>query len=291
MEGNPTTIPEIKDNPTIIYEIQDNPSTIIELKDNPSTIYGIKDNPTSLSEIIYIPSTLSEIQETVSIIASTITYTTLNNNNYFYDEKTNKTIFLEPDEPCPSQFLYESKNSKECVKSCEITDILNSDCSINQITLNNIEDITKDMRNIINNTNITKDTNIVIEGDNVVFQIISSENMEQNINKNVSIIYLGDCADKLKEYYKIDDLLIFKMDLELNNTPPMVLNYEVYNPNNFTKLNLSLCEGMKIKVYSPYTPSEESLSKLLKLNESGYDLYNPNDSFYQDICSPFTTDS
>ncbi len=296
MEDNPTT-PEIKDNPTIIYEIQDNPSTIIELKDNPSTIYGIKDNPTSLSEIIYIPSTLSEIQETVSIItqinrfASTITYTTLNNNNYFYDEKTNKTIFLEPDEPCPSQFLYESKNSKECVKSCEITDILNSDCSINQITLNNIEDITKDMRNIINNTNITKDTNIVIEGDNVVFQIISSENMEQNINKNVSIIYLGDCADKLKEYYKIDDLLIFKMDLELNNTPPMVLNYEVYNPNNFTKLNLSLCEGMKIKVYSPYTPSEESLSKLLKLNESGYDLYNPNDSFYQDICSPFTTDN
>ena len=329
MEGNPTTIPEIKDNPTTIYEIQDNPTTIIELKDNPttiyeiqdhpstttineiqdnpttiielednpSTIYGIKDSPTSLSEIIYIPSTLSEIQETVSIntqtngIDSTITYTTLNNNNYFYDEKTNKTIFLEPDEPCPSQFLYESKNSKECVKSCEITDILNSDCSINQITLNNIEDITKDMRNIINNTNITKDTNIVIEGDNVVFQIISSENMEQNINKNVSIIYLGDCADKLKKYYKIDDLLIFKMDLELNNTPPMVLNYEVYNPNNFTKLNLSLCEGMKIKVYSPYTPSKESLSKLLKLNESGYDLYNPNDSFYQDICSPFTTDN
>jgi hypothetical protein len=81
------------------------------------------------------------------------------------------------------------------------------------------------------------------------------------------------------------------MDLELNNTPPMVLNYEVYNPNNFTKLNLSLCEGMKIKVYSPYTPSKESLSKLLKLNESGYDLYNPNDSFYQDICSPFTTDN
>ena len=146
------------------------------------------------------------------------------------------------------------------------------------------------MRKIINNTNITNNTNIVIEGNNVVYQIISSENMEDNINKNISIIYLEECAEKLKEIYKVKELLIFKMDLMINDTPPIILNYEVYHPTNFSRLNLSICEGMKITVYSPYTPTQESLTKFIKLKESGYDLYNPKDSFYQDICSTFTSD-
>ena len=217
--------------------------------------------------------------------------TSLNRNNFFYDEKTNKTIFLESNENCPEQFFYENKNSKECTKSCDISEIINKDCSINHLTLNNIEDITKDMRNIINNTKIDQETNIVIEGDNVVYQIISSEKMYENKNKNISIIDLGDCGEKLKEHYKIKELLIFKMDLKLNDNSPNILNYEVYNPLTLSKLNLSICEGIKITVYSPYTPSQESLNKLLKLNESGYDLYNPNDSFYQDICTPFTSDN
>ena len=96
--------------------------------------------------------------------------------------------------------------------------------------MNNIEDITKDMRNIINNTKINQETNIIIEGDNVVYQIISSEKMYENKNKNISIIDLGDCGEKLKEHYKIKELLIFKMDLKLNDNSPNILNYEVYNP-------------------------------------------------------------
>ena len=146
------------------------------------------------------------------------------------------------------------------------------------------------MRKIINNTNINNNTNIVIKGNNVVYQIISSENMEENIKENISIIYLEECAEKLKEIYEVKELLIFKMDLMINDTPPMIINYEVYHPNNFSRLNLSICEGMKITVYSPYTPTQESLTKFLKLKESGYDLYNPKDSFYQDICSTFTSD-
>ena len=206
-------------------------------------------------------------------------------------KETYKTIILEPDEKCPEQYLYENKITKECTNSCDISQLLNNECSINHITTNNIEEITNHMKNILNNTNITKDTNIVIHGNNVAYQIISSDNMNINKKSNISIIEFGECEKKLKDYYDIDNLIIFKMDLKLNNTPPTIINYEVYNPKNLTKLDLSICENMKITIYSPYTPSKESLNKIIQLNEYGYDLYNPNDAFYQDICSPFTSEN
>ena len=71
----------------------------------------------------------------------------------------------------------------------------------------------------------------------------------------------------------------------------MIQNYEVYNPYTTEKLNLSLCSNVKINTYSAHYPSEESKSKIKQLNELGYDLYNINDNFYQDICSPFTSDN
>ena len=207
------------------------------------------------------------------------------------DRETYKTIILEPDEKCPEQYLYENKKTKTCTNSCEISQLMNNDCSINYITSNNIEEITNHMKNILNNTNITKDTNIVIQGNNVIYQIISSDNINTNKKINISIIKLGECEKKLKDYYDIDNLIIFKMDLKLNNSPPTIINYEVYNPKNLTKLDLSICQNMKIALYSPYTPSQESLNKIIQLNEYGYDLYNPKDSFYQDICSPFTSEN
>ena len=216
-----------------------------------------------------------------------MTLNSINNKNS--DKKINKTLLIEEGESCPDQYLYAKKNTNECTQSCDTNEILNNDCSINHLYLDNIEGITQDMRNIINNTNINQETNIVIDGENVLYQIISSDNMKENKNKNISIIELGECSTILKDYYKVDDLIIFKMDLKLNNTPPTIINYEVYNPMTLEKLDLSLCGGKKITIYSPYTPSQESLNKLLSLNSSGYDLYNPNDSFYQDICSTFTS--
>ena len=159
------------------------------------------------------------------------------------------------------------------------------------ITPNNIEEITNQIKKILNNTNIKKDTNIVITGNNVIYQITSSDNININKKSNISIIEFGECEKKLKDYYDIDNLIIFKMDLKLNNSPPTIINYEVYNPKNLTKLDLSICQNMKIALYSPYTPSQESLNKIIQLNEYGYDLYNPKDSFYQDICSPFTSEN
>ena len=114
--------------------------------------------------------------------------------------------------------------------------------------------------------------------------------MDENENKNISIIDFGECETKLKKIYDIDYLLILKIDTKLSNYNT-ILNYEIYNPNTKEKLNLSLCDNIKINIKTNYFPSQESLNKIIKLNESGYDLYNINNSFYNDLCSPFTTDN
>ena len=48
---------------------------------------------------------------------------------------------------------------------------------------------------------------------------------------------------------------------------------------------------MKIYTYNNYYPSEESLSKVQQLSQFGYDLYDINNDFYQDICTSFTSEN
>ena len=143
----------------------------------------------------------------------------------------------------------------------------------------------------MNNENMTSDTNIIIEGENTIYQLISSKKMAENDNTNMSIIDLGECEEKLLKEYHLDYLLILKIDTKLDDNTAVILNYEVYNPIDNQKLNLSLCSDMKIYTYSSYYPSEESLSKIKQLSEFGYDLYDINNEFYQDICSSFTSEN
>ena len=114
--------------------------------------------------------------------------------------------------------------------------------------------------------------------------------MNDNNNKNLSIIDFGDCENILKEENNIDYLIILKIDIKVNINSPNILNYEIYNPKSLEKLNLSLCRNVTINTYINFYPSKEALDKIIKLNESGFDLYNINDSFYQDLCTPFTSD-
>ena len=113
--------------------------------------------------------------------------------------------------------------------------------------------------------------------------------MNENIDKNISIIDFGQCEIILKEEYGIDYLLVFKIDTKIGNNSPIIVNYEVYDPNTLIKLDLKLCENVKINTYTNFFLQESSLEQFIQLNESGYDMYNINDSFYHDLCSPFTT--
>ena len=192
---------------------------------------------------------------------------------------------------CSEEYLYQNIETKECLNFCNTEDLLSNKCKINIVTNSNINNFTQNVRNIIFQNNLTSETNIVIEGQNTIYQIISSTEMASNMETNMSVIDLGDCEKELLEENNLDYLLILKIDTKIDDETAIILNYEIYNPLTNDKLNLSLCSNMKIYTYSSYYPSQESLSKINKLSEYGYDLYNINDDFYQDICASFTSDN
>ena len=65
------------------------------------------------------------------------------------------------------------------------------------------------------------------------------------------------------------------------------LQYEVYEPYNKTKLNLTICNEIDINIYIPVTLSEKTKNLYNELKDLGYDLFDINSEFYQDICTPY----
>ena len=226
----------------------------------------------------HIPSINSTIL-TPKILSST-SPKNIENNNVKINE-----------ESCSFEYFYKNIITNECEKLCSYNEFINEICYINNLTENNIMNITQNFRKLITKLEVNENTNIVINGNNVVYQVISSEVMDENINKNISIIDFGECEEKLKKVFGIDYILILQIDIFLSTSTNIVMKYEVYNPYTLEKIDLSICNDMTINTYLPYSISDEDLELFIKLQESGYDLYNPNDSFYNDFCTPYTTDN
>ena len=67
------------------------------------------------------------------------------------------------------------------------------------------------------------------------------------------------------------------------------MQYEIYDPKTYDYINLEICEGIFINIYSPVTLKENTELLFKSMSDSGYNLFNLNDSFYNDICSTYTT--
>ena len=137
----------------------------------------------------------------------------------------------------------------------------------------------------------------IVEGkDDFIYQLTTSENEKgfldgtNNATNKLSIIDLGECENILKDYYHINksaSLIILKFEKKTNISSERTLQYEVYNPFNKEKLNLSICDDTTIDIYIPVVLSEELQNLYNELKDLGYDLFDSNSPFYQDICTPF----
>ena len=150
---------------------------------------------------------------------------------------------------------------------------------------------------IIKNGNITissGDRDITLKGDKTIYQITSSENQKNADEKSdFSIIDLGECEKIIKRNISYEDdptpLIIFKIDINNEKMKSSLVQYEVYNPYTKEKINLDICKNIKIKILSPVNLTSEETALYDDLKKYGYDLYNANDSFYQSICTQYTT--
>jgi hypothetical protein len=178
----------------------------------------------------------------------------------------------------------------ECETSCDIDELVDGECTFSKVTEETLKLFSNKVNDIILNNMTDKETNIFIQGDNLIFQVSTTDNVKNNQYKNVSSINFGECEAKIKDKYKIDYIIIKKIDINVNEKT--VVLYELYDPKSKVKINLSLCEKNKIEIFTPIKDlQEETINNYNELINQGYNIFDPNDIFYNDICTPFTSEN
>ena len=221
------------------------------------------------------------------------------NYKFFLDESTNTKTCFPYEDNCPAEFPFINiDNALKCESICEYEDILNDKCFIINSTFEALNKAYNAFTDIISNKYNNED--IVIKGDdNITFQLSNTLNEKEKLYKgnkkssNLSIIDLGDCESKLKKINNIPDsnsLIILKFEKYYENSTTKNVQYEIYNPINLQKItDLSVCDDDKIDIYVPTNLDNKTLAIYENLKKKGYDIFNPNDTFYNDICTKYTS--
>ena len=157
-----------------------------------------------------------------------------------------------------TQRLISTSTNFEVVYECKNEDTLNNNCNFA-----NIEDET-DILNIIeqNMNTLFEPENgkcqVIKGGNKTIFQITNGKNEKELLlgdlsnNQNLTILDLGECENKLKEEYNINenDSLIYLKKENINvKASEKDVQYEIFHPYNYSKLNLSICKEKKSNIY------------------------------------------
>ena len=191
-----------------------------------------------------------------------------------------------------TQNYSESINKEENIYDCSIEKILDNQCDDGIMKEDQIDKIYQYIKNEFLKDNYTQEISIITK--NVIFQITFSDKLKIISKSDISSIDFGECEKKLKKQYNISEeepLVIFKSDIRSADSITTNTQYEIYKLNTQKNLNLSICNNTLIDIYSPVylAPTTESLYQ--SLNNSGFNLFDANDSFYNDICTPYTTEN
>ena len=292
------------ETPTInstIIEVSFLETTIIETSNIYTTLIGKTIIETTIVETT-LPDTTYIGMDSIptTIIEKTIPETAyVENPSTFFEKNTNnfyttllETTFIETnDNPKTTNIFIDNDQMTSIVTNniknklnCTIDEIINNKFINGVINLDQVDEIKRELLKINN-------SNILIKSENITIQITTPT--EQNIDiPEVSNIDLGKCENLLKDHHNIskdESLIIFKIDIKKEDFSSTYVQYEIYNPKKEYKWNLDFFKYVPISINVPVKLDKNIDLIYDSLAESGYDLFNENDSFYQDICSTYTT--
>jgi len=185
--------------------------------------------------------------------------------------------------------LFRSIHTKDCEELIEFEDLINK----NYIPVNSKDSINKVFelfQEELKNKTINKNKNEIIEGEDVTFHMTTTE--KKATNDKISHIDFFECEKLLQEKLGIEEpLIIVSVDIKRNDTISTQVEYQVFNPYTLEPLNLSLCENVKIDIYTPVSLDSETYNLAKQLKDQGYDIFNSSDAFYNDICSTFNSEN
>ena len=188
----------------------------------------------------------------------------------FYDQKTKKKLNLT---------LCEDLNFK-----------IDLNITIDEGDILKYEHFRYEVNKIINSFEIGKDYEINNNNGKASLRPINSY-----ILGNSTYIDFTECEKILRNHYSIssDRILSFLL-IELNNNDNNSLvnkvEYQIFDDNK-NILNLSLCSETNIKIYyslKDFILSDIEIENLKKFKENNIDLLNLNNSFFNDICYPYS---
>ena len=177
-------------------------------------------------------------------------------------------------EECIDNFIFLNdsfSHSKNCYNKSDL---------IEDEMMKNIQDF---IINELNTTSIDNGKDLIIPNEKFTYTITTTKNQRNQIEENITTIDLGECETELKHEYNIslnDSLYMLKIDILVDNIPK--IEYEVYynfSSDNLTKLNLTVCEGIKIDIFIPQDIPIKELDK-----------YNKSSGFYNDLCYTLEND-
>ena len=160
----------------------------------------------------------------------------------------------------------------------------------NNICFVNFDEITNNIKSMSENDDIiSTESWIIIRG------YSTNSEKETQLNKKYSLIDLGDCENKIKEYYNLDETELYILGIDSPNkdtsASTSVYNYGVYLGNGTLLDHTIACKNTKISISSTITNTD--LVKLEEANyfdDSGYDIYNESSNFYTDNCASASID-
>ena len=168
---------------------------------------------------------------------------------------------------------------------------------------NNDAEIIDNLDNIINKTNLSKnkivnnlddiikdkDLNKIytIEGEDYFVYIKPINKYIESSSVNINF---SDCEKILNKNYPNNNFTVAQINMKNNNKKYIVdqVQYKIYD-NEKNPIELSLCNNKKIRIeYKIVDKSEINIEKVRYFRDKSIDIFNINDSFFNDICYPYS---
>ena len=121
-----------------------------------------------------------------------------------------------------------------------------------------------------------------------------NEMKDKDNSNGLSLIDLGECEILLKKANDIplySELIIFKKQKKDADASEKDVQFDVYNPITFQKLDLSICENTTYDLYVPLGLSDELEQICESFLDQGYNPFDLGDKFYREICTPYNSEN
>ena len=185
----------------------------------------------------------------------------------------------------------ESSNIDGSIKQ-EINNITNNSTKPKKVISINInitkEELLENISRIINDKEIGQ--TYEIEGEDFTLLIYPTNSTDLSEKTHVNF---EECESILRKNYRLLNssiITFFQIELDNPNSQSLInqIEYKVYDDQK-KELNLSICNNSNIKIY--YKMKNNTVldySKINSFKDSGVDIFDINDDFFNDICKSYS---